>query len=801
MKNINSSLDRRLKKITMWKNYIKTTLRSLMRNFKITFINLIGLTIAFSICIFILMYVHKQLSFDKFNQNYETIYRLEKKNWSLLASGVAPHVKQNFPEIEYTTRIGFSWVNNVLNYKENLFTLDNLTYTDQEFFQIFSLDVISGDPEKLLKEPYSMVLSEPIAKKIFGEENPIGKTIKYNNEYIFTITGIVEKREDFHIQYDVIVNFETLKDIRGGGKESFLNSLGPQNYLVYMLLNTNMNIKSLENKINDHFIGKKSGWTIEDPPGFWLREFSDIYLNSNIEYEMGCIHGNRKLISGFSMVGILVLLIAGINYVNITTARGMSRFKEVSIRKIVGSGKVKVFLQFIVESIILSALAFLFSLLVFRLFAEPVFNYFSNYSMSFRDLPVPVILWIVVLVLFTGVLAGLYPAFYLSSVAVLKVFKDSHNQGIKKSFVKQALIILQFTISVILIIGALIVNKQYKYMKNTELGFNADQIMVLHIPKSVRQNKESIKNSLLKHPGILKVSYAQQVPGMIRNTSTYTDENIYEPYRVQYVDPNYLNLLEIELVQGRSHDWNRPADKLNSWVINETAIKKFQIPADSVIGYQLKGWSGDPRTVIGVMKDFHFNSLQKEIVPLVFIWHDWSSKLHIKVTAANLNETIAYIGDLWKKFVPGYPFDYTFVDQEFNKHYKEEEKLGNAFTLFALLAIVIAAIGMHGLASYIAERNSRQISIRKVYGANIKDILLTFSKEFLYLVIIANLFAWPVAYYIMTQWLDKFPYKTQINAWIFILAGIASIIISLSTVGYNAYLTAIRNPAQVLRYE
>jgi putative ABC transport system permease protein len=326
--------------------------------------------------------------------------------------------------------------------------------------------------------------------------------------------------------------------------------------------------------------------------------------------------------------------------------------------------------------------------------------------------------------------------------------------------------------------------------------------MVLHIPKDVTQNKESIKNSLLQNPDILKVSYAQQVPGMIRNTSTYVDEGIHEAYRVQYVDPDYADLIEVKFADGRNHDWNRPADQLNAWVINETAMSKFQIPSDSVIGYQIEGWDGTPRTVIGVMKDFHFNSLQKEIVPLVFIWYEnWAPKLHIKISSKNLNETIHYVHTVWKDFAPGYPFEYTFVDQEFNKHYQKEEKLSNIFTIFALLAIVIAAIGMYGLASYMAEKNSRQISIRKVYGASIKNILATFSKEFLYLVIIANIIAWPAAYYIMQYWINKFPYKTEMSVWIFILAGIISIIISLSTVIYNAYSTANRNPAEVLRYE
>jgi putative ABC transport system permease protein len=747
-----------------------------------------------------MMFVYQQLTFDRFNEHYDEIYRLEHKDWSLLASGVAPHVKENFPEIDYTTRVGFSWENNVLNYQNNLFTADNFVFTDNDFFKIFSLKVLAGKKSDLLSQPYSMVLSESYAQKIFGDKNPIGKTVKYNNQHIYTITGVIEERDDFHISYDVIVDFLSLKDIRGGGNEAFLYDLGPQNYLVYLLINPSIDPGQLKNKINQYFTGKKKGWTREDPPRFWLREFADIYLNTNIQYEMGCVHGNKKVVGAFIIVAIIVLIIAGINYVNITTARGMSRFKEVSVRKIVGSGSRKVFIQFIIESVILAFLAFLVSLLIVYFISGPVFNYLSGKAIHIDEFPPIIFLGLFLIALLTGILAGIYPSSYMAAVSPLALFKTTQ-RGFKKSVSKQVLIVLQFTISVMLIIGAIVVNKQYVYMKNTRLGFNPNQIMVIHIPQDVAKNKEAIKQKLLQYPDILKIAYSQQVPGNIRHTSTYVDENINEAYRVQPTDPDYADLLELELVKGRNHDWNRPTDKFEKWVINETAMKKFQIPPDSVIGYQVKGWGGTPRTIIGVMKDFHFNSLHKEIVPLVFMWSDWTPKLNIKLQAQNITETITYIHGVWKIFAPGYPFDYTFVDDAFAAHYDKEEKLSKIFSVFAFLAILIGAIGMYGLASFMAKQNMRPISIRKVYGATVKDILIRFSKEFLFLVLIANVIAWPLAYYLMTFWLEKFPYKTGLSWWVFLLAGFISVFISLLTVIYNAYVTANKNPAEVLRYE
>ena len=785
----------------MLRNYIKTSLRNLYRQWKVTAINLLGLVIAFTIAVFVTMYVYKQYTYDKFNVHYKNIYRLEHKEWSLLASGVAPHVKQNFPEIDKTSRVGFAWENNTLNYKQNLFVAKNMAFTDNDFFDIFSLKIISGNKATLLSQPYSVVLSENLARKIFGNEDPVGKTIKYNNQIDYTITGVVENRNDFHIQYDLIADFISLKDIRGGGETDFLWDLGPQNYLVYVLLNPDIEINSLENKISDYFVGKKPGWTKDAPPHFWLRKFSDIYLNSDIKYEMGCIHTNPKMVMGFILVGLLVLLIAIINYINITIARGMSRNKEISMRKIVGAGRGKVFTQLIIESIILSAIAFIISLLIVIYSSGNVFTYLTDMRMELSDLPLTIFIFLILITILAGFFAGLYPSVFMSAVSPLKIFKTSQTAGVKKNILKQVLIILQFTISVVLIIGAFMVNAQYKFMRNKDLGFNLSQVIVLHLPKDANANKEIIKNKLREHPNVITTSYSQQIPGSIRNTSAYVDGDINEPYRVQFVDPDYASLLEIELLDGRNHNWDILSDKVNAWVINETAMKRFQIPRDSVIGYQLKGWGGEPKTVIGLMKDFHFNALQQEIIPLVFIWYDWAPKLNIKVNPANLPETIHYIQKVWQEFVPGHPFNYVFMDNAFNEQYKIEEKLSTIFTIFAFIAVLIAAIGMYGLASYMAEQNKRQISIRKVYGASLKDILIRFSREFLILVLISNLIAWPIAYFMLENWLSKFPYRIAINLWIFILSGIISILIACIIVIYNAYSTANKNPAEVLRYE
>lgn len=783
----------------MWKNYFKTAIRSFYKNINVTLINLIGLVVAFTVCLLISMYVYKQLSFDKFNENYSDIYRLELKGWAELPSGVSPRIKENFPEIEKVTRIAVSWWKNVFNYNNDLYSVKDLIYSDNDFFDIFSINIIAGNKEELLKNPFSIVLTEDLAKKIFKDENPIGKTVKFNNNYFFTVTGIIESRDDFHLKYNAIADFTSLKDLRGKGDENFLTSLGPRNYLVY-LLNRNISKFNLENKINKFFMNKGS-WNNDNPPSFWLRNFSNIYLNNDAVHEVGCIHGNKKVVTAFIVIAFFVLIIACINYINITTARGMSRFKEIGVRKVVGSGRLKVFTQFIIESILLCLFAFAISLFIVFLVSKQLFMYLISNEMTLLHLPINLIIAIVVLMILVGIIAALYPSLLLSAISPLKLFKQkNHNIG-NKSYLRQALIITQFSISIVLIIGAIIVNKQYNFMKDARLGFNPNQIVTLHFEKDIRGSMETMKAKFLQNPNILNVASSQQIPGNLRSTSTYYKDDIKQEYRYEYIDPNYVSLLELDMVKGRNISWDRKGDYINSWLINETAVEKFQLNPDSVIGTKIRAY-GQDYNVVGVVKDYHFNSLHEEIVPLVMSWHNGGlTKLNVKISTQNISETLTYINNVWNEFAIGYPFEYEFVDQKFSETYNQEEKLSTMFTIFALLAIIIAVIGIYGLASYMAEQYTRQISIRKVYGATIGGVVQRFSKEFLILIIAANAIAWPISYYIMNIWLQKFPYKTDVSYSIFLVSGLISVLISLLTVSYHAYKTANRNPAEVLRYE
>ena len=781
----------------MWKSYITAAIRSFIKNFNITAINLIGLTVAFSACLLISMYVYNELNYDRFNENYDQIQRLEIDDWALLSSGVAPRVKENFPEVEKATRVAVSWWANIFNYDENIFSVEDVIYTDNDFFDIFK--ILEGDKENLLKDPFSMVINEELAKKIFKDENPIGKSIKFNNNYYFIITGVVESRKDFHVKYNAIADFTSLKDLRGSGNEEFLNSLGPRNYLTY-LLTSDINKDELSDKINEYFLGK-GYWNEDNLPNFWLRDFSKIYLDDNISYEMGCKHGNRKVVISFIIIAIFILLIAGINYINITTARGLSRFKEVGVRKILGSGRSRVFAQFIIESVLLSVISFLISIIISTVLAKPVFEYLIGNAMSIAQLPLSIMLLIIVIMLTTGFLAAIYPSIFMSAISPLKIFKTKQKGLGKKSFLRQILIIIQFAISIILIIGALLVNRQYKYMKNARLGFNPDQIITLHLEKDIRKNREAIKTELLKNPNILNVASSQQVPGNLRSTSTYVKDDIKQEYRYEYIDPNYIDLLELELAIGRNFSFDRLGDEKGGCIINEKAIEKFNLNPDSILGTKIPQW-GFEATVIGVLKDYHFNSLHEEIVPLVFTWiNEGLIKVHVKISSENISETLKYMKEVWSQLAPGYPFEYKFLDEQFEKAYIQEQRLSTMFSWFAGLAIIIAIIGIYGLASYMAEQNTRQISIRKVYGASLQNIINLFTKEFMILVVIANVIAWPTAYYIMDLWLQRFPYKAGVNIWIFILSGLISILLSAITVGLHAYKTANKNPAEVLRYE
>lgn len=783
----------------MWKSYITAAIRSFIKNFNITVINLIGLTVAFSACLLISMYVYNELHYDRFNKNYDHIHRLEIDDWAILSSGVAPRVKENFPEVKKATRVAVSWWANIFNYNENIFSVQDVIYTDNDFFDIFSVKVLDGNKENLLKDPFSIVITEELAHKIFKDENPIGKSIKFNNNYFFTITGVIESHKDFHIKYNAIADFTSLKDLHGKGKDEFLTSLGPRNYLTYFLTN-DINKNVLSKKINEYFMGK-GYWNENNPPNFWLRDFSKIYLDDNISYEMGCKHGNRKVVISFIVIAIFILIIACINYINITTARGLSRYKEVGVRKILGSGRSRVFAQFIIESVLLSIISFLLSIIITTVLAKPLFTYLIGNEMSIAQLPFSIMLLIIAIMLTTGLLAAIYPSIFMSAISPLKIFRAKSKGVGKKAYLRQVLIIVQFSISIILIIGALSVNRQYKYMKNARLGFNPDQVITLHLEKDIRKNREAIKAELLENPNILNVACSQQVPGNLRSTSTYVKDDIKQEYRYEYIDPSYIDLLEIELLTGRNFSFDRLGDEKGGCIINEKAMEKFNLNPDSILGTKIPQW-GFEATVIGVVKDYHFNSMHEEIVPVVFTWvNEGLVKMHVKVAAENISETLKYMKGIWDQLAPGYPFEYKFLDEQFEKAYIQEQRLSTIFSWFAGLAIIIAIIGIYGLASYMAEQNTRQISIRKVYGASLQNIISLFTKEFLMLVVIANIVAWPSAYYIMDLWLQKFPYKADVSIWVFILSGALSIILSLLTVSLHAYKTANKNPAEVLRYE
>lgn len=780
-------------------NYIKSAVRNLYRYFRVTAINFTGLTIAFLITILISTYVYQQMNVDRFNENYDDIYRLELENWAVIPSGVAPMVKQNFPEVESITRISLTWWKNVFNYDDKLFSVKDMIYSDNDFFDIFSLKVLSGKKEELLTHPFSLVLTKELADKMFPGEDPVGKTVRFNNRFLFTVTGVIEGRDDFHIPFPAIADFTSLKDIRGNGNEEFLTSLGPRNYLAY-LINRNNNPEALTEKINSFFMGK-GFWNKDNPSDFLLRDFSSIYLTEGISHEMGCVHGSKKVVNAFIVVAILVLFIAGINYVNITTVRGLSRFKEIGVRKIVGADKQGVFAQFIVESVVMCLLALLFSIFIASLVTEPLFLYLTGKEMSIAMLPIEIMLLIFGISLLSGIVAAAYPSISLAAISPLKLFRQESNTASGKKYMRQSLIVLQFIISIILIIGAIAVNKQYRYMKNARLGFNPDQIMTLHLERDVRQNREAMIKELEKLPSVIGVTASQQIPGNLRSTMTYQMDDVREEFRYEYVDPDYDDLLELEMAQGRFFNWDIQGDKENTMVLNEKAVEAFQLNPDSVVGSILTVYNSDYR-IIGILKDYHFNSLYDAIEPLGLRWLEPGLvKLNVKVSAEDMKGTISDIQSIWNEFAPGYPFEYEFVDERFEEVYKKEERLMVLFSVFAVLAIIISLIGIYGLSSYMAEQNTRQISIRKVYGAPVREIMRKFVKEFLWLIALSNLVAWPLAFYIIDLWMQKFPYQSETGILPYIFAGLLSLTLSVLTVAFHAYKTANKNPAEVLRWE
>ena len=795
----------------MFINYFKNALRILISQRFYAFINIIGLSIGISACILVMFYVKHDLSYDRYNKNAENMYRVE---FSFPREGIVNHVAQSqallgptlkneYPEIKKLSRVYFSERSLVKAGDKNTYE-DRIAYADSAFFEIFSFQVVAGDITQFLKKPNSIIITESTAKKYFGKENPLGKIIEIDNQYSFEITGVIKNVPlNSHFKFDFIAPYSSLDK---QPVANYFNQWGATfGSYTYMLADKGFDPKAFEKKTENFFSThtdiKADGWRVV------IRPLLDIHLHSHSGDEIEENSSMSRIIV-ISSIALFILLLACINFVNLSTARSSKRAMEIGMRKTIGASRFQLIQQFLGESVLFSIAALIISIITVKLImpyfsslfgTETVLEYNSNWT---------TMLIIVGGVLIVGVLAGLYPALFISSYQPVKVIKgvDSANSGKSRaSHLRKGLVILQFSITIILIIGTIIVNLQLRYLRNYNMGFDKEYMIVLPVHVRVNNNYKTIKNELRNIPGVLSVTAGRSAPTSNNNIDTECKTNGTGNHlgafgiEVNSVDYDYMNHFGVKLVAGRYFSEDFPGDFPNTMIINEKMARSLGfVNAQDALGKSYFISLNDYKPeIIGVIKDFNSSSLHNEITNQVFMINpDWFKEFIIKVKSSNITSTIKSLKDVWTKFFPQYPFEYSFLDESIDKMYQSEDRYSKVISTFSVVALFIACLGLLGLASFVTEQRKKEIGIRKVQGASIKDIVQLVSGEFLLLVLISNMIAWPVAYFFMKKWLISFAYRIDISILTFIYSGLLAFIIALLTVSIQALRSAVANPVK-----
>ncbi len=790
----------------MIRNNLKVAFRNIKRHKGYSFINVAGLSIGIALFILIMLFVQDELSYDKFNEKYERIYRIEKNEGCVMPAGIGHILEGQIPEIEKIVRFYPSFgYSSLIKYEDNFFEIPHATFADSTVFDVFTFPFIQGNPETALQDPFSVVLTEKTAKKIFGDKNPVGQVILADNRWNFTVTGVIQNINNFHFPVDAIASLMSWGKMYG--QESLTRLDDGYQHPTYFLLPKKHDAKIIEEKV-DKWLNERHRFG--ENPIFRLRSLKDLYfVKKKLLGDQYQLHGNILFIHIFIIVAVFIVLIACVNFVNLATAKASHRAKEVGMRKVVGASRRQLINQFLLESVLTSGLALIFGFLLAELLL-PTFNRMISAHLtlsSFFKFPYPLLFISGIIGL--GFIAGFYPAFYLSSFSPQSVLKGQLTRGTKAAGLRKVLIVFQFSISIILIVATATIVRQLNFMKGADLGFEKEFIVTLNLNRQLETNKKVLKDELLKNPNITDVTFSCRVPGEIMwNWNSKIGEQT-ATVNVNAIDPDFFKTYRIELVEGRNFSWEIMSDKSNRIIANEAAVKLFGL--DSAVNQRIDGLPNESGVgqIIGVVKDFHFNSLHSRIDPVFFYWLDWPhNKVSVRISLSRPNaslpeieRTIGYIKEKWEGLCPDYPFAYSFMDESFDRQYKIEERLSEIFISFAVLAIFIACLGLFGITSFMTERRTKEIGVRKVLGATVPEIVFLLSKEFTKWVLIANVIAWPVAYLAMHRWLQNFAYRTAIGAEVFVLSALLALVIALLTVSYQSIKAAVANPVDALRYE
>ena len=795
----------------MFKNYLKIILRNIRNHKGYSFINIAGLAVGMACCILILLWVFDELSFDRYHENSDRIYRITYAeeiggvtyDYALPSFAAAPAFAAELPEIKTYTRL---WQRTGLfKHGEKAFEERNIFYADKDFFQIFSHDFIDGDPITALAEPGSVVLTQDSAKKIFGDRNPLGQTLNLNADGDLKVTGIVENTpRNSHFHFNYLISIKTVQGRRAEMLDNWFLISG----WSYVLLDRKADAGQVEEKLIplvDKYVGKEAQEQGQKM-FYYLQPLTDIHLQSHLDGEIEA-NGDIRYVYIFSLIAAFILLIACINFMNLSTARSAKRGKEVGLRKVLGAHRNRLVLQFLTESIGFSLLALVLALNAVWI-ALPAFNRIAGKEIQISALAGPsVFLGIFLLVAFTGFAAGSYPALYLSSFQPIETIRQKLQGSLRKSYFRSALVIFQFSISVFLIISTIVVIKQLNYMKNQKLGFNKDQVLAVNLKsQAIRDRMEAFKTELKKNPSIKEVSFSNGIPGETGSILTINVEgqpvDVTHSFDFIFCDHDFLKTYEIGLAAGRDFSREFGTDEEGTFIINEAAAAKLGWGNEAVgkkIGFSQDGM----QPIVGVARDFHYRSLKQTIAPLAILLRpEQAGTISIKMNTDDISKTLAYVEETYKGFEKERSFEYFFVDAKFDRLYNSEERLSMIITFFAFLAIFVACLGLFGLASFTAEQSRKEIGIRKVLGASAASIVVRLSRNFLKWVLVANIIAWPVTYLVLKNfWLDNFPFRTSMSLILFLGSGLLAALIALLTVSYQSLKAALADPVKSLRYE
>ncbi len=800
----------------MLKNYLKVTLRNIVKQKIYSVITVVGLAVGITCCLLIMLYVKQELSYDTFYPHADKVYRIGHRIIrptrtdisAATPSPVAPVLEEEYPEIEYITRIYFD--SQVLfEYGDKKIYEENVIYADPDFFDVFPFKVVKGDPSRLLNTPQSMAITVSMAKKYFGDEDPVGKVFRVNKEFDSVVTGLIEDIPvNSHYHFDFVISFLAKNEQNFG---TYLNLwTGFTTLYTYAVLPGNLDIKEFENRIAG-LIARHT----EKRPGvereLFLQPVRSIHLHSHLEDEIEANNFVSNLII-LSTIAFFILIIACINYMNLATAQSARRAREVGMRKVLGAQRFQLVKQFMGESILLTLIALFISLATVELLL-PAFSSLVGKPVDFDYGKNLVFLGVFfLLAMFVGIVSSLYPALFLSRhqpIKTLKGMKESFKASLGQLFFKRSLVVLQFVVSILLIVCTLMIGQQLRYIRNAALGFDKDYMVEVPIQSETgRKQYESIKHELLRHPGVIGAAACLRAPISGNVIITFgrpegaSKEQAFHIYH-NFVDMDYIDNFGIEMVAGREFSKEYSTDLKEAFIVNEATVRKSGFSsAEEALNKRFLTGLGIQGTIIGVMKDHHISSFHEEIEPMVLSYDsEYFWEMDVKIRSTNIPATLASIEKTFNEFDPGYPFTYSFLDENIQSLYQGEEQTGKIIRTFSIIAILIACLGLFGLAAFAAEKRTKEIGIRKVMGATSSRIIWLLSAEFTKWVLLANIIAWPVAYYAMNKWLEGFAYRTQIVVWPFILGAVFAFAIALVTVSYQAVKSALTDPVESLRYE